>query len=192
AHDNLTLWDKLLCTTAPEEEGERLRMMKLAHAILLTSQGIPFLHGGQDFARSKGGDPNSYQSPDHVNQIDWDRKEEFAELFAYTRALIELRKKRPAFRLRRGPEVREKLRFLSLPEQNMVGYVLGPHAGGDSLETIVCLFHAGRTPVRVEIPGGETEWNVYLNGEGTKNLGTMKGPFVWVEALSPLILGKRG
>ncbi|NMB20974.1 MAG: type I pullulanase, partial [Firmicutes bacterium] len=72
AHDNLTLWDKLLCTTAPEEEGERLKMMKLAHAILLTSQGIPFLHGGQDFARTKGGDPNSYQSPDHVNQIDWD------------------------------------------------------------------------------------------------------------------------
>ncbi len=55
AHDNLTLWDKLLITTPPEAEQERIAMIKLAHAIILTSQGIPFIHAGQDFARTKGG-----------------------------------------------------------------------------------------------------------------------------------------
>ena len=192
AHDNLTLWDKLLSTTAPEDHQERLQMMKLAHAILLTSQGIPFLHGGQDFARTKGGNHNSYQSPDHVNQLDWERKGEFYELFAYTKALIELRKARPAFRLRRGPEVRDKLRFLVLPQSNMVGYVLGPHAGGDSVESILCLFNSNKTPVEVQIPTGEWEWEIYVNGQGVGRLGRVAGPAVWVEAISPLILGKKG
>ncbi len=189
AHDNLTLWDKLLCTTAPEDEEDRLKMMKLAHAILLTSQGIPFLHGGQDFARTKGGDPNSYQSPDRVNQIDWERKGELYELFAYTRALIQLRKARPALRLRRGPEVRDKLRFLELPQSNMVGYVLGPHAGGDSVETILAVFNSNKTPVEVTIPEGQ--WTILVNGQGAGNMGTVKGPKVWVEAIRPLILGGR-
>ena len=189
AHDNLTLWDKLLCTTAPEDEEERLRMMKLAHAILLTSQGIPFLHAGQDFARTKGGDPNSYQSPDHVNQLDWGRKGEFRELFEYTRALIQLRKERPAFRLRRGPEVRDKLRFLQLPQSNMVGYVLGPHAGGDSIESLVVVFNSNKTPVEITVPKGS--WTVLVDSKGVGNLGTITDPKVWVEAISPLILGGR-
>ncbi|HHY16201.1 MAG TPA: type I pullulanase, partial [Firmicutes bacterium] len=105
AHDNLTLWDKLLITTPPEAEQERIAMIKLAHAIILTSQGIPFIHAGQDFARTKGGDPNSYQSPDHVNQLDWERKGEYLEVYEYTRGLIRLRKERPALRMRRGAEV---------------------------------------------------------------------------------------
>jgi pullulanase len=189
AHDNLTLWDKLLCTTGPDEEGNRLKMMKLAHAILLTSQGIPFLHAGQDFARTKGGDPNSYQSPDHVNQMDWDRKGEFFELFRYTKALIQLRKERPAFRLRRGPEVRDKLRFLQLPQGNMVGYALGPHAGGDPFETILAFFNSNKTPVEVTIPEGQ--WTILVNDKGVGTLGTVTGPKVWVEAISPLVLGGR-
>lgn len=187
AHDNLTLWDKLLCTTAPEDERERLKMMKLAHAIILTSQGIPFLHAGQDFARTKGGDPNSYQSPDRVNQLVWERKGEFAELFAYTKALIQLRKERPALRLRRGPEVRSKLRFLNFKTRHMVGYVLGPHAGGDSVETIAVFFNGNRTPVQITIPQGN--WEILLNGVGVGKRGTITGPKVWVEALSPLLLG---
>lgn len=190
AHDNLTLWDKLLCTTAPEHKHERLKMMKLAHAILLTSQGIPFLHAGQDFARTKGGDPNSYQSPDHVNQLEWERKGEFHELFEYTKALIQLRKERPAFRLRSGPDVRAKLRFLDLPQKNMVGYVLGPHAGGDPLESIIVVFNSNWTPVEIAIPRGE--WDIIVNGEGVGYLGTISGPKVWVEAISPLVLGGRG
>lgn len=189
AHDNLTLVDKLLCTTATEDDAGRLQMMKLAHAILLTSQGIPFIHGGQDFARTKGGDPNSYQSPDHVNQLDWERKGEFLELFSYTQKLIRLRKERPAFRLRNATEVREKLEFLNMPQENMVGYVLGPHAGGDNLESIVVLFNSNKKPVEVTIPEGQ--WDILVDGKDVGNLGTLEGPRVWIEAISSLILGRK-
>ena len=193
AHDNLTLWDKLLCTTPSGAIEERLKMMRLAHAIVLTSQGIPFFHAGQDFARTKGGDPNSYQSPDHVNQLDWERKGEFLELFTYTKRLITLRKSRPAFRLRSGVEVMSHLRFLNLPRRNMVGYVLGPHAGGDSMERIVVLFNSTPAAVQVVIPeiSPGKVWEVLANGEDVGDLGCVQGPKVWVEAISPLILGSR-
>lgn len=193
AHDNLTLWDKLLCTTPPGAIEERLKMMKLAHAILLTSQGIPFIHAGQEFARTKGGDPNSYQSPDHVNQLDWDRKGELLELFVYTKKLIELRRARPAFRLRSGGDVVSYLRFFPVPQANVVGYVLGPHAGGDCIERIVVLFNSNPAPVQVRIPEarpGEV-WNVLADGEDVGDLRCVQGPEVWVEGISPLILGSR-
>ena len=190
AHDNLTLWDKLLCSTPWASDADRLKMMKLAHAVILTSQGIPFLHAGQDFARTKGGDPNSYQSPDHVNMLEGRRKEEFLELFTYTRDLIRLRRERPAFRLRSAGEVRSKLRFLNFPLGNIVGYILGPHAGGDSFETIIVIFNSNKQPVEVAIPEGE--WEVLADGDGVGSLGTVCGPKVWVEAISPLILGGGG
>lgn len=36
------------------------------------SQGIPFIHAGQEFYRTKGGVYNSYNSPDNINCINWD------------------------------------------------------------------------------------------------------------------------
>ncbi|NLJ80673.1 MAG: type I pullulanase [Firmicutes bacterium] len=191
AHDNLTLWDKLLVTTEKEQEFDRVAMFKLAQVLVLTGQGIPFLHAGQEFARTKGGDPNSYQSPDHVNQIDWERKEEFYELYEYTRGLIRLRKNRPAFRLRTGKEVRQKLRFLKMPARNMLGYALGPHANGDSYETVLVFVNSNETPFQVALPRGS--WDVLADKEGVgSDLGVLRGPLVWVEDRSPLILGKRG
>ena len=191
AHDNLTLWDKLLCTTEPQADGERVALMKLAHVLVLTSQGIPFLHAGQDFARTKGGDPNSYQSPDHVNQIDWERKGEFLELYEYTKGLIQLRKERPAFRIGKSTEVREKLRFLKFPNQNVLGFTIGPHANGDSYETILVLVNSNLTPAELLVAEGP--WEILANQDqvGGK-LGELVGPTVWVEARSALILAQRG
>lgn len=190
AHDNLTLWDKLLCTTKPQDDGERVALMKLAHTLVLTSQGIPFLHAGQDFARTKGGDPNSYQSPDRVNQVDWERKGEFLDLYTYTKGLIRLRKERPAFRMGKSGEIREKLRFLKLPNRNMLGYALGPHANGDSYETILVLFNSN--PTSVEVPIALGSWDILANHDKVgAGLGTIVGPRVWVEGRSALILARR-
>lgn len=193
AHDNLTLWDKLLCTTEPHADGERVALMKLAHAFVLTSQGIPFLHAGQEFARTKGGDPNSYQSPDQVNQLDWDRKSEFEELYEYTKGLIWLRKERPAFRMGRSEEVRKKLRFLEHPSRSLLGYALGPHANGDVYETILVFFNSNTTPVEVQVELGP--WEILLNREAVAvehHLGMVTGQVVWVDPSSVLILGRKG
>ena len=63
----------------------------------LLSIGVPFIHSGQEFCRTKNGVHNSYRSPDNINQIDWERKERFLEVFEYTKAIIELRKALPVF-----------------------------------------------------------------------------------------------
>lgn len=107
-HDNLCLYDKLVVSRPEADEAVRERMAKLGYTLLLLSQGIPFLHGGDEFFRTKGGDANSYQSPDEVNKIDWRRKAEFYGLFTHVRELIALRKAHPLFRLRTAAEVKAR------------------------------------------------------------------------------------
>lgn len=154
SHDNLTLWDKLADSCPYASEEERVRMHKLAAAVVLTSQGIPFIHAGQEFARTKYGEENSYQSPDRINRIDWARKVRYQEVFEYIRGLIALRRAHPAFRMRSAAEIQAKLTFLPMPEAEMVGYFLGPHAGGDPWGLIVVLFNANPKPVPVRLCPG--------------------------------------
>lgn len=79
AHDNLTLWDKLQSTNPNDSEELLLARNKMAAAIVYTSQGIPFMQAGEELARTKlnpddSFNENSYNSPDSVNLIDWNRK----------------------------------------------------------------------------------------------------------------------
>ncbi len=71
-HDNQTLFDslvfKLPLDTPP---AERARVQTLAHALLLFSQGVPYVHAGQELLRSKSLDRNSFDSGDAFNRIDW-------------------------------------------------------------------------------------------------------------------------
>ena len=97
-HDNYTLWDRFIISNSHESEEMRIRMNKLAAAILFTAQGIPFFLHGEEFARTKiseaDGAPveNSYCSPLSVNAIDYDRAEQFSDLKAYYKGLIALRR----------------------------------------------------------------------------------------------------
>jgi pullulanase len=74
-------------------------MQMLSIGIVLTGQGIPFIHAGQEFCRTKKGDENSYKSSDAINGIDWNRKSTYKMVNDFTKKLIELRKSHPAFRL---------------------------------------------------------------------------------------------
>ena len=75
SHDNHTLWDKLIVCLPDEEENDE-KYHRLATTMVILSQGIPFLHSGQEFFRTKKGVGNSYQSSNNINQLDWDRKNE--------------------------------------------------------------------------------------------------------------------
>ncbi len=96
AHDNLTLWDKILksnwCKDYNTTDEMYLRQNKLAAVMVLLSMGIPFMLAGEEFARTKKGDHNSYKSPDSVNSIDWKRTITYKELVDYYKGLIRLRK----------------------------------------------------------------------------------------------------
>lgn len=138
AHDNHTLWDKLSISAKNYSEEARISMDKLAAAIIMLSQGVPFLQLGQDFLRSKPrliGDnelvdeigiysSNSYNLPDYTNSIKWSRKEKFNDVFEYYKALIHLRRTTPLLRLSTKEEVASKLVFMDSGNVNLIKYKL--------------------------------------------------------------------
>ena len=190
AHDNLTLWDKLKKTNPDATEEELKRMHKLATSIVLTSQGVSFLHAGQEFMRTKDGDPNSYQSPDGINQLDWQRRAEFSEEVNYVKGLIELRNTYKSFRMPTKDKIEENLQFLDTPA-GTVGYTLDAKANKDQAKTLVVLHNANKEDMEVQLSDKGT-WQVLINSKaaGTKPLRVLHEPTVSVPAQSTLVLRK--
>jgi pullulanase len=139
AHDNNTLWDKLTISGQKNYSQAALRKMdKLAAAIVMLSQGMPFIQLGQDFLRSKPRildenetpndvnvfSHNSYNAPDYTNSIKWNFKKENKDVFDYYKALIKLRKESGLFRLRTKGEVDAHLKFLNGDDWNFIIYTL--------------------------------------------------------------------
>ncbi len=71
-HDNETLWDQLQLTLPRDFSlEERVRVQNVSHAIVMLSQGVPFLQLGGDFLRSKSLDRNTYDAGDWYNMVDY-------------------------------------------------------------------------------------------------------------------------
>lgn len=158
-HDDLCLADKLKLSAFKEmNEAELLRCDKLAHTIVFTCQGIPFLYAGEEMFRTKKGIANSFNCPDSINAIDWSFKSEYKDLYTYCRRLIQLRKEHPAFRMEYAGEIQKSLRFLDTQEPNVVAYILGKYANGDRWEDILVIYNGNRSEITQEIP--EKRWNV--------------------------------
>ena len=167
-HDNLVLYDKLLLSRPHATEDEILAMMRLGYLVLLTAQGIPFLHGGEEFARSKGGDPNSYQSPDSVNRIDWTLKRRNYPLYRYVRALIALRRAHPLFRLRSHQESEDRIEFLHTPRHEAVAFTIeGAGVPGETWSRSCVLLNSHPSePADFALPPGV--WKVALDPDGER------------------------
>jgi pullulanase len=65
-----------------------------------------------------GFDHNSYESPDIVNQLRWDRKATYNDVFEYYKGLIEVRKSYNQFRINNATEIRNRLTFLATDQGN--------------------------------------------------------------------------
>lgn len=150
-HDNYTLYDKLILSCPDASENEISRMVMMAGALVLTSQGIPFLQAGTEMARTKHGDYNSYKSPDSINQIDWERKSTYFEIFNYYKALIDLRKKHPAFRMKSAYDIRNHLVFSSDYQPGVASYVLVNWANGDDWRTILLVFNGNANTIAFKL-----------------------------------------
>ena len=101
AHDNLTLWDKLtegFGKNYSSTDEKLLKMSKMAGAITLSSKGGVFMQAGEEFARTKNGDDNSYASSDNVNRIDWNRVSTYSSIQQYYQGMIKIRKAFSGFR----------------------------------------------------------------------------------------------
>ncbi len=175
AHDNRTFWDKIEYTHADLDDPTKRAMQKLAHGIVLTSQGIPFIHGGAGFARTKGGHHNSYNAGDAVNAFDWPRKARYLDVHDYLTGLIALRKDHPAFRMATADAVRANLRFLDSP--GVLAFALNGKAVGDAWDTILVAYNGEPTAQRLDLPAGR--WAIVVNAEraGTRPLDTTSGAY---------------
>ena len=153
-HDNYTLWDKLKMSRSKASDDELRKMQKLAGALVVTSQGVPLLHAGVDFCRTKGGNGNSYKSPDSVNQLDWNRKGDYLDVHQYFQKLIQLRKNHPAFRIPNSNQIREHLNFCTQYQMGVVSYCIEGEKVGDSWSRIIVIFNANSEDVVVPLPEG--------------------------------------
>ena len=188
SHDNLTLCDKLLASRPGLEPAEYEQLVKLASAIVLTSQGIPFMPLGTDFMRSKKGHHNSYNAPDSVNQVDWSEKARHLNVFEYHKGLIQLRKRHPAFRMSQAEDIRKNL-FFEYTSDTAIAYSLNNHAGGDSWHTLFVAFNAEDKEITLSLPF-KGEWHMVVNHKkaGTDILETLTGASAVLPPRSALVL----
>ena len=174
-HDNQTLYDKLKVSRPDASEEELVKMDMLANTIVLTSQGIPFLHAGEEMKRTKDGEHNSFNKPDSVNQINWDWKYKNRELVGYYKDLIALRKAHPAFRMQKNDMIQKHLVFLPENDPQIIAYQLKDHANLDSWQQILVILNGSELTKKVTLPKGT--WKAALqdykfNAEGKAISGT--------------------
>jgi pullulanase len=122
SHDNLILADKIKKSLAHMDEKGLIRVNKFSHSILFTAQGIPFIHAGNEFLRSKHMNQNSYNTDLSINAIDWTYKEKYKDYFNYIKDLITIRKEYEEFRMTDANEVMYRLRFMDM--ENIIGYTI--------------------------------------------------------------------
>lgn len=172
AHDNNTLHDKLyLSTFATIDTLER--MQRQANTLILTSQGIPFLHAGVEMMRTKPCvvidgvaqgecdslnrfDHNSYRSPDETNQIDWNWKVDYYDTFKYYQSMIHLRQTKDFFTLGTSEEISEHLQIILDDQSGFVSYLYQDET--DEWKTTYLLFNNGYESREVNLLEGT--WNV--------------------------------
>ncbi|WGS65378.1 type I pullulanase [Marinitoga aeolica] len=194
-HDNHTLWDKNALALGykpwegkiPQNIEEKLKKaQKFSNAIILTSQGIAFLHGGVDFARTKMGNDNPYNK-ETPNVFDWSRKEKYYDIFEYYKGLIELRKSHPAFRMTNADMIKSHLEFLETPKKRMVAFIIKGYANNDSWKNILVIYNANSSKVTFNLPDGT--WNIVVNDKsaGTKIIKTTENKII-LEPLSAYVL----
>ena len=184
AHDNFTLWDKLLCVRYEKPEFTArdtvaLAQNRLAAGIYLTSFGLPFMQAGEEFARTKKGVSNSYRSSPALNRLDWNRAEQYHALVDYYRGLLALRAAFPRLGStdRRAPEA---LQFFAL-EQPLVGWMLPAVWGDGAAWSALCVFYnPTETACTVPLPAGQ--WKLLSDGtssslwRGQSHVFTNKAP----------------
>ena len=152
-HDNHVLWDKLAISAKNVTIAERKEMDKLTMSIVLTSQGISFLHAGTEFLRTKKGVENSFESPDSINAIDWSLKTNNKEIFEYVKGLIKMRKEHPAFRMKSAKEIAANIQFIDPGQKGLITYIINGQEVNDRWKKIFIVLNSDSKKI-VSLPNG--------------------------------------
>ena len=162
-HDNHTLVDRLHLAAGAHDRKltpeECHAMSALAAWILLTSQGLPLLHAGQEFGRTKQGADNTYNMGDAVNNLRWSLKAKHMALFSHYKSAVAMRAAHPMFRLRTTRDVEQAVQFLDddlgldLPP-GVVAYTCTDPTGDDPWHRALLAFNGSRTQCSFAPPEG--------------------------------------
>ncbi len=147
-----------------ELDDDFLRKNKLGALILLTSQGIPIIHQGQDWAHSQiiaetdAHDPNvgkmdrnPYNKDNETNWVNWLEKEQNKELADYYSGLIDLRRTHTEFR----HATKKDFKFQGLAD----------HALGYVIRDRIAVYINGENSTAVETDLPEGKWQLIVNNE---------------------------
>jgi pullulanase len=173
AHDNLTLYDKLLKANNASAYSLAIDYQaRLGNSIVLFSQGVPFLHAGVDFLRTKGGNHNSYNASDTINQLNWIRKSLYQESFEYYKGIISLRKNYESFKMSDPTDIQNHLSFFDMAQQGLLGYQLTKNG-----ENILVYHNSGSRNNEIILPTGA--WELLANQQSVNldGLATYQSTF---------------
>ncbi|WP_117149485.1 type I pullulanase [Paraliobacillus zengyii] len=145
-HDNHTLWDRFVLSNPTTSDKDKQYMHQLATGLPLLSQGIPFIHAGQEFFRTKNGDENSYLSGDKINQLDWSQRGREEHNVQWVRRLIQFRKASHLFQIGNVVEMEHRLHIIHSPNP-VFGFLL---AGAD--EDLVVFINPTNDKIQIEMP----------------------------------------
>lgn len=189
-HDNLCLYDKLVGSVYGADGKYRKRyedlvaMNKLSAAIVITSQGIPFSLGGEEFCRSKDGDENSYASSRKENMLDWENVDLYSDVIEYYRGLYKIRDAFAAFSDSTA-ETANSLTYLSDVPKGVTGYTINNTESGKWSQMCV-IFNGSDSAQNVTAKG---DWVVLADHKtaGLRNIKNVTNS-VKVEAHSAVIM----
>ena len=195
-HDNLTLWDKILYSQGSTDyngsNGTFLAMNKLSAALVLTSQGVAFTQAGEEFARTKRGDENSYNTGDAVNKIDWTRISQYSSLREYYKGLRLIRQVYSPFTDASNTSVGQSYFTGS---NSVIAYTMQNKTANAANEwgTVAVIANNSASTQSVTLKASTTlptSWATIVNGSsaGLKNLGTVTGTTISVPARTAMVL----
>lgn len=189
-HDNLCLYDKLVGSVYGADGKYRKRyedlvaMNKLSAAIVITSQGIPFSLGGEEFCRSKDGDENSYASSRKENMLDWENVDLYSDVIEYYRGLYKIRDAFAAFSDSTAATA-NSLTYLSDVPKGVTGYTINNTESGKWSQMCV-IFNGSDSAQNVTAKG---DWVVLADNKtaGLRNIKNVTNS-IKVEAHSAVIM----
>ena len=195
-HDNNTIMDRIALAVPERSFADRVRMNNLGAVFYMMSQGIPFLHAGEEMLRSKpdgkgGFVENSFKSSDKVNSIKWDLLDQkvYQDTVAYYKGLIAFRKSHPVLRLTSAYDILSHVVPVQCADPSMCAFHINGDVPGETAEELFLVFNANESAQEIILPEGN--WSICINGQqsGTRSLGTASGKLA-VDPISAMVLIK--
>lgn len=141
-HDNATAFDYFHIENPYWTPQQQKRAASFGLQLILISQGMTFIHSGQEFFRTKDEIDNTYNIPDSTNRLDWSRAIRYREHIQFIRDLIAFRRKHPILSQSKYDTIQESCHFYWLTEY-VLRYTVT--SKGEDIQFIINFSHSDFT-----------------------------------------------